>query len=543
MTAPCVVSEGTLIDVFGTASDWSVIQNAWTSEQSYDDDSAEKPTFVASPTAGGDPGIYQRTISLDLSSLYTPAMSLLYWSYPMYPTSGGHKQYATLGISFSSTTDFSKSMSWTMPTSEYIKSGLNRIVIGSGQWTNTGSESWSNTMVRMRVTLDPAAYGYYVGVRGVELRGDYETTPYIALVFDNMMHSVMDNAFPFLDNLDIPATVQIDIPDIQTGHPYKPEIADIHTLQDAGWACMERYMPETLGTSIPHGIGFDQMSTGIHQATVDYTREWWFSHGLTSHGLGSAIGMRYNWEIERLYRNNGVRWAVQNGFMNMATPFTFDSRYQIGVRIVSINQSVTLAIAKGWVDECVDYGTSLALSFKELAVSPTGEQWGWQDFQDLVAYIQAEGVALVTLPQLCYNCDGATANTGAANSVILGSIELNDGVNYFVENEGLNLGEKQTNWDEVPSYAATPNAQVNLRRGGLVPVTLPLMVKGSSDGDLDNKLAALWVEVDKTSNTLTLGSNESYTVIYSTRPDTIERDTTYHLSYIARFTLVLMREP
>lgn len=130
----------------------------------------------------------------------------------------------------------------------------------------------------------------------------------------------------------------------------------------------------------------------------------------------------------------------------------------------------------------------------------------------------------------------------ADSDVILGAINLNDGDHYFVDNYGFSLGNKQTVWDEVTSYAPGPNVQVNVRRTSLIPVTIPMRVHGTSLNELESKLDALWVEVDAATNTLTAGG-DSYDVVYSTRPDTIERDPMFQLGYDAHFTLVMMRKP
>jgi len=130
-----------------------------------------------------------------------------------------------------------------------------------------------------------------------------------------------------------------------------------------------------------------------------------------------------------------------------------------------------------------------------------------------------------------------------AGIVSLDGLNLNDGVNYFVMANGINLGERQTTWEEVPSYAGVSSVQVNVQRGALIPVTLPMMVKGSSLNDLKVKLDELWAKVESTTSVTLVVDSESFTIVHSTRPDTVERNQQYELGYIAQFTLVLTREP
>ena len=129
-----------------------------------------------------------------------------------------------------------------------------------------------------------------------------------------------------------------------------------------------------------------------------------------------------------------------------------------------------------------------------------------------------------------------------SNSFILGSIDLNDGVHYFVDPLGVNFGQMQTTWDEEANYASGANVQCNVKRSALVVVTIPMWVQGSSYTDLEYWIEHLWNEVDLPSNSL-VHNNKIYTIVYSTRPDTIERDQTFVLSYRAHFTLTLMRQP
>lgn len=127
------------------------------------------------------------------------------------------------------------------------------------------------------------------------------------------------------------------------------------------------------------------------------------------------------------------------------------------------------------------------------------------------------------------------------------TVTLNDGTNYFVQNRGVNLGQPQTTWEEVENYASTANTQVNVHaKKGLIAVSIPMMVKGSSVSDLLTKLQAIWDLIDACTydspGTLTWDT-ESFNIVYSTRPQEIERDPQFQLGFMARFTMVLMRKP
>jgi len=127
------------------------------------------------------------------------------------------------------------------------------------------------------------------------------------------------------------------------------------------------------------------------------------------------------------------------------------------------------------------------------------------------------------------------------------TIDLNDKSGYFVDMDGFNPGLAQTTWDEkVNALGVAVQTNVVVRRA-LVPVSIPMRAQGSSVADLNSKLSALWTMVnactDASPGTLQLDSEAAYTIVYSTLPADLERDSDYQLGFRAYFTLVLMRRP
>jgi len=119
---------------------------------------------------------------------------------------------------------------------------------------------------------------------------------------------------------------------------------------------------------------------------------------------------------------------------------------------------------------------------------------------------------------------------------------------YNIDMDGANVGPKQLPmWEELPNYAGGANVQVNVQRGRLIPVSIPLIVKGTSVSDLDTKLGALWTMVAACTyaspGTLTWDATGNFDIVASAQPDVIERNPLFQLRYIARFVLVLTRKP
>jgi hypothetical protein len=126
------------------------------------------------------------------------------------------------------------------------------------------------------------------------------------------------------------------------------------------------------------------------------------------------------------------------------------------------------------------------------------------------------------------------------------TVNLNDQVNYFMDNEGFIPGLRNITWDDVPCYTGGV-AQVNVQMDNNIPVLIPMWVQGSSVTDLNTKLGAIWALVEACSfldpGGLQIGSESSLTIVQSTLPQDLERSSGYELKFRAEFTLTLMRKP
>jgi len=128
------------------------------------------------------------------------------------------------------------------------------------------------------------------------------------------------------------------------------------------------------------------------------------------------------------------------------------------------------------------------------------------------------------------------------------SIDLNNQstpTGYFVEDEGFLPGLAKTTWDEAPNYSGGVG-QVNIQTKNLVPIVIPMFVQSNSVANLNTALGNLWTLVGACTwaspGTLQIASETSMTIVTSTLPEDIQRDSTYELLFRAYFTLVLTRK-
>jgi len=551
MSYPCVVSAGTVLEDFTDYTDWSIDSSTYqyaAVETRISQTIGKLGCKFGLKAAGASTTTYYwtKTISMSLNS-YKAGIELRFYAAPIDAGIANNNASCKVAVEFSSTTDFSKSFSFI--TAAAVHPGWNYLRVAESDWTNTGSESWSNTMLRVRIGLKPTWTGAMSVIYPDELLGGVETTPSIIL-------SVWDN-YPITNHLAAIGAMgwkgDICFDFANEGQYGRLTVEQFEEALAAGWSVNDGInQSEVLDPSWSHtaqGYLSVEMLAAIHEYNVaEFDARGWPT---PMHSYGTFLNYIEVGDFYKMLSNQGVRTMMREAptsrYLN-AQPI--DDRYQL-VRY-ELGSAVTLATAEAQVDACVARGACLIIGVQQLVDSSPGSyDWLTSDYESLLTYIDGEGITPMTMDEwylfatetgISWRGEGGGSGTPGANSIVLGDLDLNDGVNCFVDNQGVNLGNRQTVWEEVVSYSAEANAQVNVRRGNLIPVTIPLRVHGSTASDLDTKLAALWAEVDKTTNTLTL-ADESYEIVCSTRPDTIERDPFYVLGHDARFTLVLMRKP
>lgn len=537
MAPPCIITAGTVFEDFTDDTDWT-LDSGLSKSLNWVSETIGKLSLRLScgaTTVGGTAYYATKTISRDMSSDKSGIELTCYASHNAANPSGVVK--ATVEVS--STTDFSKSFKFQ--TAANLHDGWNRIHVAETDWTNTGSESWSNTMLRLRVGLTPQWTGAAPNVYFDSLRGGVTTTPAIVLMFGNAKHGPL-TALPAFEDKGWQGVLALDL--VSMDDADRMTASEFEMLRNMGWELLGETMQiELLDPTWSH-VTYTRYDGRIQHAAYDVYVEY---AGYRGWGPFRFVRNGNNWratapEIHEVLSTHRILAAVRPNATNenTANAMPLDAVYNLPY--LQLGSGVSLATAEAAVDTAIARGGALILFVEDLIPSPGTYDWTEADYLDLMDYIDGEGITPKTMTEL-WDFQSETPVAGTA-SVILGNMELNDQVNYFVDSAGVSTGQRQTVWEEAPSYAsAVANVQVNVQHSGLVPVTIPMRVTGSDLADLDTKLLDLWTEVDKSTNTLTIGIDESYNIVRSSRPVTIERDPLYQLGFHAYFTLVLMREP
>lgn len=426
MTTPaCLTSAGTLIEDFDLASEWttdSTLYNATVTRFTREIGGLSIRTSLKSTATSG---YITKTINLDMSNLYTPAMSLDYHSMGNFSISA-YSSTAKITIEFSSTSDFSKSFKYTSPYMENC--GFQRIQVGSTEWTNTGGESWSNTMIRMRIGLSTLSAGLMPMIHLDELRGGVVTTPYVSIVMYGTYQGQYDHAFPALTSRGLKATLLPNVPMVGRS-PITPSIPPA-LVGALGWSSAKHDWPELMemyeaGFPVmifPHMLYDDVGHSFSEQATEEIIDEVGETiKELRSHGIIDIIPFTkyatYDERTMSILKSIGILGSIfASGRDYVHTPVYDPYQYQSK----DLSGSLTLATATGWIDKIKASGRSLILYVYDIEDSGTGDHWEESDFASLLDYIIAQDIEVKTLDELY------TLTTGnAITSNHIDSVETN----------------------------------------------------------------------------------------------------------------------
>jgi len=160
MSAPCVISAGTVIEDFSAFSSWvkdSQLLSTYRHWRCLDDPTKVGVCTVHTATASPTVGYITRTtgLALDLSDMVSLRLD---FAAGLSSDQYGGTEYITVDIS--SVTDFSKRMSFA--TTAYCAATFDgeRLLMKAGDFTAVGGESWANTMVAIRIGVNLANYSY-----------------------------------------------------------------------------------------------------------------------------------------------------------------------------------------------------------------------------------------------------------------------------------------------------------------------------------------------------------------------------------------------
>jgi hypothetical protein len=293
-----------------------------------------------------------------------------------------HNSPTSITFSISSTTDFSKSFSYTIdppdsgvmswPSTSYLAF---RVPLAS--MTNTGSESWANTMIRIRFTVVSAS-----GVQSVsfdDLYGGYKRIPVVLFRHDGVYDQLIDNgAFAHYETLGMVGDAYISCKKTYQGDTHRATEAEIQSLYAAGWS-VNTYL-----------FGFTGAAYGMGDLT-QAEQEYQMGNGQVyiNEQLACGHGRHFTFTGGGTYLTNSLTEAALDAAecLTALGPYSALNRpdyfppdmHNIAFKIMG---SQSLDDAKAMIDTCIERGQYLIVNFDALDSTgqTTANHIAWLDY-------------------------------------------------------------------------------------------------------------------------------------------------------------------
>jgi len=289
-------------------------------------------------------------------------------------------------IQLSSVTNISKRFAYVFYPSAMnaIRPGWTFINIDKADFSNFGGEDWSNTMIRMNVTIGAAA-GQVAEV-SLDKFSVVSAEPAVMIMFDDGAQGLYNVAYPYMKQKKVVGTAYIISSIVGTGinitEPQLVEICNSGTF--------------VAGNHLDNGDTLIGLSQADVQTKLATCKSYLDGLGLTAaSGHVAYPGGAYDATvIAAMTAENMITGRTTNNRYRPILPY--GEAYQIQ------NQSVvntdSLATVKGWIDAAAAQDEILPLLFHDLVETPTiGTQWNISDFKAVIDYIRQVNIRTITI--------------------------------------------------------------------------------------------------------------------------------------------------
>lgn len=373
------ISPGTLFEDFEDSTEWSVSNGTVSNDTTFVKTGTKSLKLTAN---SGAAGLANKTISASFLS----AGCLYVWVY--IPTMTGVSSVFVYVGSNSSVTTKSFNYGWGSSLHE----GWNRLQIGRNMWTNTGSEDWSNTMIRIGVRIN-ATGGQTPTIYFDSLYIQYDARPKLILSADDGWDTQYTKMYPYLQKYGFKGSLYI-IQDLVNTSGYMTT-AQLQTLFDEGWDIMNHTKTHSVLTSLTPAEIRGELTN-----CRDYIRENGWDR------RNSALHVAYP---TGAYNDDVITAMGATGMINGRTTknrvqaHEIDSEYRLTRQ--SHDYTASQATYQGWIDQLIASKGSLELNYHKIEDSGSNAdtEVNLSQFQDLIDYVASKGNKLdvVTKTEWC----------------------------------------------------------------------------------------------------------------------------------------------
>lgn len=365
------IQAGTSIESFETIGDWTLGGTAGGAQAVntviYQEGSGSLKLTSSSDASSNC--FSTKTISLDLSNA-----GII--SFDVYVADTDATSTVTLYLS--STTDFAKYFSRAISG---LKLGWNRIRIYKNWWSNTSSEDWTNTMVRLRVRTDSTASGGSIVYFDNLLTGTYHR-PKVVWTCDDGWATQYTQLYDYAKKFGIRGTLNIIGSYIDQELAGYLTLAQLIEMYNAGWDISNHTYDHTNLTTLA--------TQGEMEEKIKRMKDWLISRGF----------IRNNCHLQFCYPNGGYNATAVDALkaQGYLTGRTVESQQGLSQAVPpdeplllivrNLGNTTTLTSAIADVDNAISSGCTLVIeSHKFVTSATTTTEWDITQMQALIDYI------------------------------------------------------------------------------------------------------------------------------------------------------------
>lgn len=285
----------------------------------------------------------------------------------------------TIVIGFSSQTTFATVyMNYSLSTTNLQKNKWNLVRVVKSDFTASGGEVWTNTMIRMRFRNVSNSATLPSTALFSDLRIQRSYRPKVLLQSDNVGSlSTIEKMYPILNTAGLKGTVFVVSGLIDVAG--KLTLENLQTLYSAGW---------DLGNHTVDHADLTAISIDEAEDNVLSCREFLLNNGFTrgANHIAFPLGATNDTVSAMLERNGfntGRKATDRTQTVPVADMFKLDA--------YTIKAADSLATIKGYVDTAITKGSTSILTIEGLAdSSPSAQEWLTSDYQALIDYIKTK---------------------------------------------------------------------------------------------------------------------------------------------------------
>lgn len=357
------IKRGTLLESFQTIGDWTRGGAAGSIAEDTEH-FTEGDRSLALTFASGTSVFYDKTISAvvrgDFPSIflkvYVPSLTDL----------------TSIALYIASQSNFSKYFSKTILATA-LHPGYNYIQIYPSEWTNTGSESWLNTMVRLRIRVN-ATTGT-PSVSFCSLHTYQYNRPKVLVTFDDSWDSQYLKAFAYMSTLGLKGTIYAIGSKLGTANYCT--IAQLQEMYAAGWDIGNHGSVNltTLGTQAEQETEISSEEAYIAEFTRSKKHYAYPNGGYDDNARNALLALGYK----------TARTIVDRQQANYLDEKYLINRY-------GVYNGTSVASAKGYIDRAIEQGSSVWLNYHQIvdADADVDTKVLTADFNEIMDYIKAK---------------------------------------------------------------------------------------------------------------------------------------------------------